>query len=358
MDGPPVLNGLENIPRRATIAVALSGGVDSAMAAWRLRESGYKVQAYHLILSHNANSLSAAQTMAAVLGVDLEPVDLAADFDRLVIEPFVRSYLEGRTPSPCVLCNPLIKFGRLATYALARGAERLATGHYAALTPHGGLARPADRAKDQTYFLSQLGPKELALAVFPLADWTKTQVIEQAFKLGLPVQEESQEFCFLAGQDYRAFLARRLGSAAMTPGDLVDSRGRVLGRHHGLINYTVGQRRGLGLPGPEPYYVLSLDHAANRVVIGIKSQVRFSGLMAGEIVWNRPLPERVFKAEVQIRSRHRPAEAEVTVLSGDRAQVYFDQPQEAVTPGQAVAFYSNELVLGGGWIQGAIRGRD
>ncbi|MFH1091323.1 MAG: tRNA methyl transferase PRC-barrel domain-containing protein, partial [Pseudomonadota bacterium] len=269
--------------------------------------------------------------------------------------PLWRVTPRAAPPSPCVLCNPAVKFGLLRQRARAWGINYVATGHYAALVQTGpgqglSLVRAFDRTKDQTYFLSRLTPEILSQAVFPLAGLTKVRVREKAAALGLPAAAESREICFLAGENYREFILARLGPEASEPGDFVDVKGRVVGRHKGLINYTVGQRRGLNLPGPEPYYVLALDRIQNRVVLGTKEQTHSTRFTVADLVWSVSPPGPQFRALVQIRSRHHPAPASV-VLNPDRgAEVIFDQPQPAITSGQAAAFYDRHLVLGGGWI--------
>ena len=340
------------------VALALSGGVDSAVAAVTLLESGFQVRAFHLVMTPDAKTVKTAQRVAGGLGLDMEILDISRAFEERIVQPFIEDYARGLTPSPCVACNPMIKFDLLLRRALESGAAWVATGHYAALKPGpngSGLAlyRPRDRGKDQTYFLSRLTREMLSHAVFPLADRTKEHVKRQARRLGLETGHESQEFCFLAGEDYRRFLLGRLADNAPGPGDFVDIEGRVLGRHNGLIHYTVGQRRGLRLPGPEPLYVLALRPATNQVVVGVKALVHSSIFTVRDLVWSvAPESDRIY-AHVQIRSRHRPARALVSILGPGRAEVAFEEPQPAITAGQAAAFYLDDMVLGGGWIDEA-----
>jgi tRNA-specific 2-thiouridylase len=353
-------SGEQTLPRPGTrVAAALSGGMDSTLAARLLIEHGCDVRGFHLNLGGDAATFEPAQSAARLLGLDLEIVDLGASFQRLVVGPFVRGYAEGRTPNPCVLCNPAIKFGLLWEHARRRGAERLATGHYARrLSRPGeadaGLARARDRAKDQSYFLCRLPQTAVAAACFPLAGLKKPEVLERALALGWEFQAESQDICFLAGRSYADFVLARLPADAVRPGEIVDARGRVLGRHQGLIQYTVGQRRGLGLAGPEPYYVLALEANTNRVVIGVKAETVSPGLVLSGLVFSRHPPGEEFEALVQIRSRHRPAQARVTLGPNEGwAEVAFLQPQAAVTPGQTAALYDGDVLLGGGWIEAA-----
>ncbi|MEW5722122.1 MAG: tRNA 2-thiouridine(34) synthase MnmA [Thermodesulfobacteriota bacterium] len=346
--------GLERLKPGDHVAVALSGGVDSFLAARLLLERGLEVSVWHLVLRPGLGPSPLAEEAAGHLGLRLEVLDLSESFERLIIEPFVRAYLQGLTPSPCVACNPAIKFGLLLEAARRTGAGYLATGHYAGLVPGPRgplLARPHDSGKDQTYFLARLSPAVLERAVFPLAGYDKDLVKKLAGSFGLPARPESQEICFLAGSDYRDFIRRRLGDRAFTPGDFVDLEGRVRGRHRGLVNYTVGQRRGLNLAGPEPYYVLALDPDGNRVVIGSRKQAFRRRFPVGDTVFGLDNLEEEFEALVQIRSRHRPAPAWVRIQPGSRAEVSFHQPQRAVAPGQAAAFYRGQTLIGGGWIE-------
>ena len=349
-------SGLESLRAGDRVAVALSGGLDSAVAARRLLELGLDVLAFHLVLSPEDTGLDPARAAARTLGLDLKVLDLREEFEKLIIEPFIRTYARGETPSPCIACNSVIKFGLLRERAEGLGARRLATGHYAALARRPGsagpvLLRPADRAKDQTYFLCRLSPDMLARAAFPLAGLTKAQVRSRAEDLGLGRRPESQEVCFLAGRDYREFIKARLGRDAAEPGEFVDIEGRVLGRHRGLSGYTVGQRRGLGLPGPAPYYVLALEPDRNRIVIGTKEQTLTRRCLARDVIWSARPPETAFNALVQVRSRHRPAPARVSLLNGDRIEVVFERPQSSVAAGQAAAVYAGQTLLGGGWIE-------
>lgn len=348
-------SGLKGLKAGDRVAAALSGGVDSTVAARMLQELGLDVLAFHLMISRRQSAADQALEAARALGLELEVLDVSDEFERLIVEPFVKGYARGETPNPCTACNPTVKFGLLWEKARERGAVRIATGHYAALEPRPDGAGPAlvralDQAKDQTYFLCRLEKAMLDRAAFPLAGLTKAEVRRRALDLGLSPRVESQEVCFLAGEDYRGFIKDRLGEKALRPGDFVDARGRVLGRHQGLYSYTVGQRRGLGLPGPEPYYVLALDPGLNRVVIGTKKQTLARGFFARDMVWSVNPPGSSFQALVQVRSRHRPARARVRLLTETRIEVVFERPQSALTPGQAAAVYSDRTLLGGGWI--------
>jgi len=347
---------LPALGRGTRVAVALSGGADSTLAARFLQEQGCEVLAFHLILFPGHSSLEQARDAARILGLDLNVLDLSREFDSLIIGSFARSYAQGLTPNPCVICNPVIKFGLLWDRAKKLGAELMATGHYARLvkveesrTPL--LVRPADRAKDQTYFLCRLTPAMLARAVFPLAGLTKSEVKSRVAGLGLTPAGESQDVCFLPGGDYRDLVLARLPSFQAGPGDFVDVQGRVMGRHRGIVNYTIGQRRSLGVPGPEPYYVLALDVDSNRVVIGPKEQTYTQTMTVRDLNWAYRPDREHLQAMIQIRYRHRPAPARVTLLDDNRVRVDFDQAQSAVTPGQAAVVYDRDVLLGGGWIE-------
>jgi tRNA-specific 2-thiouridylase len=291
------------------------------------------------------------------LGLPLTIVDLRPEFARQVVDYFVAEYSRGRTPNPCVRCNAAIKFGRLWELLRAEGVTRLATGHYArrqaAADGTPGLFRGLDRRKDQSYFLSRLPRKLLSSLIFPLGELTKTEVRRRYQELGLPVRDryaESVELCFIPQGNYQDFLQARRGPG--TPGDLVDLQGRLLGRHRGLEYYTVGQRRGLGIPAREPYYVAEIRPETNQVVLGFKQEIRSPGLLAGEINWLITPPAGELEAQAVIRYRHPGVAARIIPLSPTAARVIFETPQSAVAPGQAVVFYDeSDRVLGGGWIE-------
>jgi tRNA-specific 2-thiouridylase len=284
-------------------------------------------------------------------------VDLRDAFRRTVIEPFGRAYAAGRTPNPCAACNHDVKFDALLAHARALGAGALATGHYARVVERdGGLAlgRPADRRKDQTYFLYGLSQDALGSVVFPLADATKAEVRCEAAAAGLPSKDlkESQEVCFLAGEPYWRYLGRTGALRDPDPGDVVDLDGRVLGRHQGAHRYTVGQRKGLLAGRTVPSYVVRIDAAAKRVVVGTRADLACRGAAVAEVRWaaGRP-PDGPFDADVMIRYRDTGHRAVVAPGPGATADVTFDGPVLAVTPGQAAVFYRDDAVLGGGVIE-------
>lgn len=352
----------------------MSGGVDSSTTAAMLVRAGEKVVGLTMRLCTPAGldadgkPASAAEAdaarVAAYLGIEHHVLDLRGEFEREVVRPFVASYLTGLTPCPCALCNPRIKFGLLLEAAEALGASRLATGHYARIERNGGrfrLRRAADPARDQSYFLFGLEQRQLAAALFPLGEFTKTRVRELAREWGLPVAErsDSQEICFVPGNDYAAFVEAHSGLAeagnnppdaspgfAVGQGEIVTTSGRVLGRHAGIHRFTVGQRRGLNVAIGEPLYVIATDPATRRVVVGRNDELLRRSFRIRDTNWiafdEQPAE---FSAAVKIRNKHDAAPA---VVRGD--EVTFEEPQRAVTPGQAAVFYDGDLVLGGGWI--------
>ena len=345
------------VNRNHQVAVALSGGVDSSVAAALLLEQGFAVWGVHLRLSPYAPPVEHLAALGHSLGIQITEMDLEDDFARGVLDYFIKEYSRGRTPNPCVQCNAVIKFGRLWERVREAGASHLATGHYARrLTgPDGGpgLYRGADRRKDQSYFLSRLDRTVLPHLLFPLGELTKTKVRRRYQEMGLPPApdcRESVELCFIPQGGYQEFIAARLGRPG-APGEMVDTRGRVLGLHKGLEHYTVGQRRGLGVPAREPYYVVDLRPETNRVVLGHKQELFSAGLLARQVNWLVDPPPGELSARAVIRYRHPGVPARITPLGSTEAQVIFDSPQAAVAPGQAVVFYHNDQVLGGGWIE-------
>ncbi|SMC18828.1 tRNA (5-methylaminomethyl-2-thiouridylate)-methyltransferase [Desulfacinum hydrothermale DSM 13146] len=353
------------------IAVALSGGADSLRAAWMLKKAGHRVFALHMRLlpptepnmegaPRPAEAPAVVVELARRLGIPLRVVDLSDDFERRVIRPFVEAYGRGRTPNPCVLCNPSIKFGKLLETARRLGAECLATGHYVRkLDPlqcggRFGLRRSSDSTKDQSYFLYGLTQQQLEHALFPLADETKAATHAWTVREGFAdiLAEESQEICFIPSGDYRQFLLDRLGDQAPPAGGpILGPNGEVLGRHKGLFCYTVGQRRGLNLPSTAPWYVTRLDPARNAVWVGRADELLCQEALVRRVNWVSIAPiASPRKALVRVRNQHAPAPARLVPLSATEVRVRFDTPQRAVTPGQAAVFYDDDLLLGGGTI--------
>ena len=354
------------------VAVALSGGVDSLRAAALLRHQGHEIIALHMqLLPESAKRYRDAdlsgrtrerslRTLTAKLDIPLYIVDLRDAFGRLVIEPFVASYRQGLTPNPCTVCNPRIKFGLLLDEARKLGAERLATGHYARLQApderHSRfrLKRGIDPAKDQSYFLYGLTQDQLAATLFPLGKAHKHAVQHWAQDNGYADQipEESQEICFIPEGHYRGFLKEHLGPGFEDQqGEIVDLGGTVLGRHEGVCAYTIGQRRGLGIASSAPYYVVRLEPETHRVVVGRPADLYRQELIATEVNWLSIYPpSRPLRCQVRIRNQHRPASAGLTPDGDGAVRLRFDEPQRAITPGQAAVFYDGDVVLGGGII--------
>ena len=346
---------------REPVAVALSGGVDSAVAALLLKGQGHKVVALHMSLSPHdpGRPGEPVLTLAERLGVPLHGVDLRSAFREEVIQPFLEVYRRGMTPNPCVLCNPRIKFSLLRRHALDLGVRWLATGHYArvARPERNGrlrLLRGRDRAKDQSYFLFGLTQEHLSHALFPLGGFLKGEVRNIAASAGLPVSSrpESQEICFIPDNDYCRFLEEQTGTDLLpSRGPVVDVDGRQVGEHDGIHRFTIGQRRGLGIPSSAPYYVVGLEPETNTVRVGRRKDLARREFLVTDLNWiGIPAPGGPLEALVQVRSRHQESPA---VLAPDTKHILvrFHEPQSAVTPGQAAVFYRGDEVLGGGMIQ-------
>jgi len=334
------------------VAVAMSGGVDSSLAAALLKEAGYDVSGVYLQLGSNHNFSDLEQT-CQLLGIPLYKLNLETEFQSLVIDYFCRKYSLGRTPNPCIFCNQHIKFGLLLEKALAMGADYLATGHYARieLSQNGYcLLKAVDLTKDQSYFLYTLGQRQLQHLLLPLGNLHKVEVRRLATKLGLPAssQHDSQDICFIPDNDYRSFIAKHI---SLKSGDIVDTDGEDLGRHSGLAQYTVGQRQGLGLTSNKRLYVLRLDAANNRLVVGTKDQLLSNRLFASQLSW---VSGKAPKEPTNITAKLRYRSPEVTArlrLNDGVAEVNFQQPQWAIAPGQAIVFYQGNAILGGGIIK-------
>lgn len=350
-------------PGLGRIAVGMSGGVDSSMAALLLHRAGYDVQGITLRLWPEDSErlaedyVESARRFCASLGVPHAEVFLEEEFARCIVAPFVEAYAAGETPSPCVRCNRLIKFGAMLRVAGELGCARLATGHYARrsrmVSGRYAVRRGVDEGKDQSYFLFELTQDQLAHAVFPLAGWRKEQVREQARTLGIRSSKapESQDLCFVPDGDHVRLVAERYPGAARS-GDIVDREGRVLGQHQGICRYTVGQRQGLGLGGG-PWYVVRVAPDTNRVVVGRREELATRRVIVRDLNWQALAgpPQSATGLRVQLRYRMRPAPVIcMDPLPGNRLAVHLAEPVYGAAPGQAAVWYTGDAVAGGGWI--------
>ena len=371
--------------RKQRVLLGMSGGVDSSVAGYLLREQGYDVIGVTMkvwpqdCISRaedkccGPQAVADARSVAHALGIPHYVVDEADQFERVVIDYFASEYQAGRTPNPCVMCNEKLKFGNLWSKAKALGCNYIATGHYAIIehgsgTPssrrgEGAAAPPAvlrkgvDSRKDQSYFLFSLRQPQLQRALTPLGRMTKPQIREIARSLGLKVAEkmDSQEICFVPGNDYKAFLRSHLGETEFHRGEIYDINGNFVGEHGGIELFTIGQRKGLPGGSPRPRYVVDLDPATNRVIVGDADDLSVDEFEIERVNWHVVAgiadPGRSFEATVKIRYNHPGTLATVTPLENDRAQLQLHEPQRAVTPGQAAVIYDGDVVLGGGWIR-------
>lgn len=350
------------------VVVAMSGGVDSSVAAGLLKDAGYEVIGVTMQLwpgqapegdkfdgCCGLDAIESARQVAFKLGISYYVMNFRDIFARKVIADFCHEYSLGRTPNPCIRCNQYIKFDTLLQKARELDADFLATGHYARIEHSSSgyrLLKGVDPSKDQSYFLYTLGQKELQHLLLPIGDFRKTEVRRLAVGMGLPVsnRRESQDVCFTVDNDYRSFISSHV---TLESGDIVDTGGNVLGRHSGLARYTVGQRHGFGLSSDKPLYVLRLDASANRLVVGTGDQLLSSALFAGQLSWvSGAAPSELNNVTAKIRYRSPEVCARLSLNDG-MAEVQFEQPQRAIAPGQSVVFYQGEAVLGGGIIENA-----
>jgi tRNA-specific 2-thiouridylase len=356
------------------VLVAMSGGVDSSVAALLLKEQGYDTAGVTMCFGVTdatgenprccgPDAVDDARWVCDRLDMPHYVLDYAADLEEKVIRPFIAEYARGRTPNPCVVCNRHLKFGSLLDNAKALGFDYLATGHYAAIDKTGTnycMKRPKDRRKDQTYFLYHLAKEKLGSILFPLAPYTKEEVRAIAEKAGLPVaaKPESQDICFVTQKNYQAFIAERLPQInrdTLPQGVPIylDKDGKKLGEHRGVMFHTIGQRSGLGISHKTPLYVIAIDATQNRIVVGDKADLQAKGLTAGDLnILVKNWPDTVC-AKIRYRKKEAPCKV---AFENDKVRVLFEENQEAITPGQSVVFYDGDVVLGGGVIEEVLRG--
>jgi tRNA-specific 2-thiouridylase len=338
------------------IATAMSGGVDSSVAAALLKEAGHEVTGVTMRITDDLRPAIYAADVASRLGIPHQVIDLRDIFAEIIIDYFCGEYRRGRTPNPCVLCNRYIKFGALWEEAKNLGVERLATGHYARIEKDTGgrylLKKGRDKNKDQSYFLGQLTQEQLSRTMFPVGNLAKDEVRKTAAELGLPATPRpgSQEICFVPDGDIAGFLEKRTPDYALQ-GTILDEAGRTIGRHRGIAAYTIGQRRGLGIAFAEPLYVTAIAAEKNAIIVGNKEQTYGTELTAGGLNWIAiEAPESSLQIKARIRYRHTEAAATVIPQDDNKVRVEFASPQAAITPGQAIVFYDGDKVAGGGTI--------
>jgi tRNA-specific 2-thiouridylase len=353
------------------VVLAMSGGVDSSVAAYLLKQAGHEVIGLFMRTGAHGDAVDRraktccsatdavdAQAVADRLDIPFYALDFERDFAR-IMDDFADEYAAGRTPNPCVMCNIWLKFGKLWSYGKQVGADHVATGHYARiLSDESGSARivrGVDSTKDQSYVLFGLRRELLSHVLLPVGGFAKSEIRAIAREQGLPVHDkpDSQEICFIPDDNYLRFVRERR-PGLQTSGTIVDETGAPLGQHEGIEGFTIGQRRGLGIAVGEPRYVVQIAPETHTVTVGRRSSLDKAGLLASRFNWQIDVPETPMRCLAQIRARHHAVAATVEPIPGDRARVVFDEPQSAVTPGQVVTLYHNDYVAGGGWIDSAI----
>ena len=352
------------------IVVAMSGGVDSSVAAALMKERGYDVVGISLQLWNyssdtderfgtccSLDDLGDARRVADKIGIPFYVLNMEKEFKKEVVDYFVSEYMQARTPIPCTLCNQKLKFDELIQKAEGFGYRRVATGHYASIVKHETgrftVRRGRDLTRDQSYFLFNLSQDQLSRLEFPLADVEKKEVRRLARELGLKVADkaESREICFIPDNNYSKFIAKQVDSDVFKEGNIVNDAGEVLGKHKGYPAFTVGQRKGLNIGGlKEPLFVTKIDPVNNEIVTGPKSNLFRQEFFTGKTNWYLPQTDS-FRADVQIRYRHKAVPATVTPLPEARVRVEFDEPQMSIAPGQSAVFYQDDCIVGGGWIE-------
>jgi tRNA-specific 2-thiouridylase len=342
---------------RTQVAVALSGGGDSAATAFLLKEAAYEVIGVHMRLWDSTllhGQARRAENICRILHIPYHQIDLRTEFEASVVDHFCEEYQRGRTPNPCLVCNQRIKFGLLLDRALSLGTDYLATGHYARVEHSRNghrLLKAMDTRRDQSYFLYALTQEKLARVLFPLGERSRDEAKQIVQQAGLPAApRSSQDICFISGKNCDAFLSQRLPIQA---GDIVDMQGEIIGRHRGIAFYTIGQRHGLGLAWDQPLYVIRLERDRNRIVLGPENELYSRKVTARDLSWiSGKVPREPLTAEARIRYRSKEAEAAI-ILRNDSVDVHFTQPQKAATPGQAIVFYNRDEVMGGAIIDSA-----
>ena len=344
-------------------AIAISGGIDSLVAAFLLKKAGHNIIGIHFLTGYektttapNHSSTHPVSNVADQLGIPFEVIDTSQDFKKTVVDYFTRTYQDGKTPNPCLVCNPAIKFGTVLNHARSMGATCLATGHYAKIKKDDQgffhLFRGKDPEKEQSYFLAFLSQDQLAAACFPLGGLTKAETKKLAKENGLTpvVKNESQDVCFIKKTPYHEFLSLHKNFETK-PGLIEDINGKILGRHDGLHRFTIGQRRGINCPASEPYYVVRIDMQRNRLIVGLKKDLLSKKCKVVRINWISNAPDSPVHMNTRVRYRSQPVASVINPTGRDSATVTFKTPQPAITPGQGAVFYKDDEVLGGGFIE-------
>lgn len=351
------------------VMVAMSGGVDSSIAAFLLKEAGFKVTGVTMCFGVQTledkkprccgvDAINDARKVCRNLGIDHYVFDFSGPLKEKIINEFIKNYLEGKTPNPCVDCNRLLKFDILLNKALNLGFDYLATGHYAQILKENGkyyLKKPIDSAKDQTYFLYKIKRENLAYIIFPLANLAKENVrqIAKNLRLTIAYKKESQEVCFIVENNYKDFLIKNIGKDNIKEGNILDVNGKVIGKHKGIAFYTIGQRKGFGISAEQPLYVIKINKDTNEIIVGTRQYLKSNILFANNL--NLLVEENEFpkKAMAKIRYNHKESLCNVTKIDNDLIKVVFEEKQEAITPGQSIVFYriNDGVVLGGATIK-------